>query len=173
LKSNYPTPLSIGIGTTYKIDKTLLYLSAEWFSKVEEFEVLNTRDFYSQTGAKLIPFKITQQLKSVLNYGIGIEQYFGENFSCYGSFNTDFTARDPAGGNLSIASWNIYHIMTGANLRIKQSQFTLGIGYSFGSEKFRRNTILSDSAEDILASPLFEKTTFEYRSLRFLFGFTF
>lgn len=173
LKSNHPTPLSVAIGTTYNIKSTLFYLSAEWFSSVKEFDVLNTQDFYSQTGGRLIPFKITQKLKPVLNYGIGIEHYFGKNFSYYGSFTTDFSARDPEAGNLSVTSWNIYHLMTGANLRIKRIQFTLGVGYSFGSEKFQRSSVLDDQVEEILPPPVFENTKFDFRSFRFLFGFTF
>ena len=79
----------------------------------------------------------------------------------------------PEAGNLSITVWNIYHLMTGANLRIKQTQFTMGVGYSFGSEKLNNNTVLGGLVGDIYSSPLFENATFDFRSFRFLFGFTF
>lgn len=174
LDSDYPTPLSIGIGTTHKIDHTRIYLSAEWFSKVNKFEVLNTKDFYSQTSGQLVPFTITHEARAVLNFGVGIEHFFSKNFSYYGSFTTDYSSKDSdSGTNLSVTSWNIYHIMTGANLRIKRVQLTLGFGYSFGNDEFNAvDDIISSDLENIIPRT-FESSQFYYNNFRLLFGFSF
>lgn len=174
LDSDYPTPLSIGIGTTYKVDHTRIYLSAEWFSKVNKFDVLKTRSFHVQTSGEVVPFTITHEADAVLNYGIGIEHFFSKNFSYYGSFNTDYSNQNSdLQSNISITSWNIYHIMTGANLRIKRVQLTLGLGYSFGKNEFNSANILNEINLESLAPSIFENSQFYYSNFRLLFGFSF
>ena len=174
LDSDYPTPLSIGIGTTYKIDHTKIYLSAEWFNKVNKFDVLKTNDFYSQTSGQLVPFTITHEAKAVLNFGVGFEHFFSKNFSYYGSFTTDYSSKNnDSKTNLSITSWDIYHIMTGANLRIKRAQLTLGLGYSFGKDEFKTTNIFNEIGLENITPGIFENSQFYYSNFKLLFGFSF
>jgi hypothetical protein len=36
--ANFNTPLSIGLGTTFKIEDVHIYLSVQWFSPLEKFD---------------------------------------------------------------------------------------------------------------------------------------
>jgi hypothetical protein len=136
--------------------------------------VLKTKSFHVQTSGELVPFTITHEADAVLNYGIGIEHFFGENFSCYGSFTTDYSSKNSdSQSNIAITSWDIYHIMTGANLRIKRVQLTLGLGYSFGKDQFNSANIFNEIDAENLAPRIFENSQFYYNNFRLLFGFSF
>jgi hypothetical protein len=84
---------------------------------------------------------VVQELESVLNYGIGIEQEFNERVSGYASFVTDLSARAPgSSSNVSVASWDLRHISGGASFSVGRIDLVLGGTFSFGSEDVRQVT---------------------------------
>jgi hypothetical protein len=174
LDSDYRTPLSLGIGVTYKFENFRIYGSAEWFCRVNKYEVLSVEDFTVQSTGEKLPNKVTHELGSVLNFGLGMEYTFNQNLKTYSSFTTDFSARKPGTDtNLSVTDWNIYHIMGGATFKILRYSLTVGLGYAFG----RRETMERlDPIPENLQERLFGTTSqyeFNYSSFKFLLGFAF
>ncbi len=174
LDSNYHTPLSLGIGVTYKLENFRLYGSAEWFSSVDKYEVLSARDFIIQSTGENLPNEVTHELESILNFGIGMEYAFNPNLKTYSSFTTDFSARKPdTETNLSVTDWNIYHIMSGASFKILRYSLTLGIGYSFGRRQMigSRDPILENLPGSLIG--MVSQYEFTYSTFKFLLGFAF
>lgn len=174
LDSNYHTPLSLGLGLTCKFKNFRLYGSAEWFDSVEKYDVLSGENFTALSSGDTWPNKVTHELDSVLNYGIGIEYTFNKNLKTYSSFTTDFSARKPGTDtNLSITDWNVYHLMSGTTFKIKSYSFTLGFGYAFGSRRTMRvpNPIPEDIQERLIGA--ISGYEFNYSSIKFLIGFAF
>jgi long-subunit fatty acid transport protein len=174
LNANYKTPLSLGIGLTYKFKNIRLYGSAEWFTSTAKYEVIRGEDFTIQSSGKKRPTSLTHELKSVLNYGIGVEYIFNPKLKTYASFTTDFSANVPySDTNFSLSSWDIYHLMTGADVKLKNLSFTLGIGYAFGNHMTERFT----DEETIAAREFLESTLtgleYKYSSFKFIVGFAF
>ncbi len=174
LDSDYRTPISLGAGVTCKFKKFRLYGSAEWFSSVEKYDVISGEDFIVQSTGESLPNKVTHELDSVLNYGLGIECTFNPNLKTYSSFTTDFSARKPGTDtNLSVTDWNIYHIMGGATFKIKRYSFTLGLGYAFGNRLTRqRFEPMPLSVQERLIGVV-SSLEFTYSSFKFLVGFAF
>ncbi len=174
LDSDYRTPLSLGIGLTYKFENFRLYGSAEWFSRVNKYDVITGEDFTVQSTGGSLPNKVTHELDSVLNYGFGIEYTFNPNLKTYSSFTTDFSARRPGSDtNLSVTDWNIYHIMGGTTFTIKRYSFTLGLGYSVGNRLTRqRSEPIPLSVQERLIG-IIDQLEFSYSNVKFLFGFAF
>lgn len=174
LDSNYRTPLSLGIGLTYKFENLRLYGSAEWFSRVNKYDVITGEDFTVQSTGESLPNKVTHELDSVLNYGLGIEYTFNPKLKTYSSFTTDFSARRPGSDtNLSVTDWNIYHIMGGTTFTIKHYSFTLGLGYSFGDRLTRQKSEpIPLSVQERLIG-IIDQLEFSYSNFKFLFGFAF
>ncbi|MGD8536248.1 MAG: hypothetical protein PVF66_10410 [Candidatus Aminicenantes bacterium] len=174
LDSNYRTPLSLGIGMTYKFENFRLYGSAEWFCSVDKYEVLSVKDFTVQSTGENLPNKVTHELDSVLNFGIGMEYTFNPNLKTYSSFTTDFSARRPdTDTNLSVTDWNIYHIMGGTTFKILRYSLTVGLGYAFGRRQTveRLDPIPEDLQERLIGvASLYE---FNYSSFKFILGFAF
>jgi long-subunit fatty acid transport protein len=167
------TPVSIGIGTTFKIYQTNIYFSAEWFSGIKKFEVIPTAYFRSQVGGDTIKNGVTHDLRSVLNIGVGIQHSFNDNLSLNGSFTTDYSAKDPASDtNLAITSWDIYHFLIGTSFKIKRSEFTLGLGFSYAKDRLDlRDWSLNDLRNSLTENNL-ERIDFIYRNYKFILGFS-
>jgi hypothetical protein len=123
------------------------------------------------TGQTYSP-AITQQFSSITNFGIGVERTFHEELSVYGSFKTDRSAYAP-GSLTSISTWDIYHIQAGSSFNIRALEFTLGMGYGFGSDTVERIADFegANDANDFQGEPAQREVT--YRRLRFIFGFSF
>lgn len=178
LDSDFPTPFVLGIGATYKLAITKLeiinlYASAEWYSGIRKFDVIKTKEFVGQSDGKTYRTEITHELDDVLNYGLGIEYVFNKNITLYGSITTDFSARKPGSDtNLSVTDWDIYHLSTGATFRVKNTEWTLGLGYAWGDRKKRRTDSLDPEVENKFKWYL-NNVNFKYDSIKFLFGFSF
>jgi hypothetical protein len=174
LNANYKTPLSLGIGLTYKFKKIRIYGSAEWFAGMAKYLVMKGKEFLIQSTGEMKPIDVSHKLDDVLNYGIGIEYIFTPKLKAYASFTTDFSAADPESDtNFSVASWDIYHTMAGADFTLGRISFTLGIGYATGrhrAEPFTEEEI--SAAREFLMTAL-SGLEFEYSSIKFVIGFAF
>ena len=106
--------------------------------------------------------------------GIGLEWFCPSHFKGYASFNTDYSAKDPGTEtNLSLADWDIYHIVTGAEIAIKNSALTVGLGYSFGNREIgSRPDILARQELEGFWDP-FESLKFRYSTYKLIVGFAF
>ncbi len=174
LPADYKNPWSVGLGATIKIGSTNVYTSAEWFSGLDEYVVVKGSDFEGQTSGDILPNQITHELDDVLNFGLGLEQILSPSLTLYGSFWTDFSAHKPnSTSNLSVTDWDIYHIMTGSTFTFLKSQWTLGVGYSYGA----RSAFTGDRAQSpglrLIAQRFFKEAGFSYSSFRWILGFSF
>lgn len=132
----FRTPFSLAAGMTFKLQKFRVYWSAEWFARVRPYTVIDAAEFVAQTTGEMLSTDVTQELASVLNMGIGLDWVYSPRFKGYASFNTDYSAKKPGTAtNLSLTDWDIYHIVTGAEIAIKNSALTVGLGYSFGNRE--------------------------------------
>lgn len=134
LPAAYRSPFSLAVGVTFKIRKVRIYASGEWFDRVRPYTVVDAEDFAAQSTGEIVSIDVTQELEAVLNTGFGLEWFYSSRFKGYASFTTDYSARRPGTAtNLSLTNWDNYHFMTGAELFVKRTALTVGLGYSFGS----------------------------------------
>jgi hypothetical protein len=138
VEAEYKNPLSIGIGGAYRFGKVNLHLSAEWFDKIDSYAVVDSKPYTSQGSGEQIINDLTHEAKSIVNYGLGLDYIINKQIIISAGFVTDFTAKvKDTETNLSTASnWDVYHISAGATFPIGGSSTTLGLSYSFGSDKF-------------------------------------
>jgi hypothetical protein len=131
LKATYKSPLSIAGGASYFIGRnTTLHAAAEWFDKVEGYEVLATEPFIGQSTGDTLILRVTQQLNSVFNWGIGVEEQLTPGFSMSASFRTDRTAIDNSQrSDVSVAAWNVFFVTVGTSFRLGGGEFTVGLAY--------------------------------------------
>lgn len=131
-KSNFPTSWAIGAGAAYQLNKTELTASAEWFAPVDQFDVLETTSFQSQSTGETLPNSVVAEYKSIVNVGAGINHRFTSGVTAYGSFTTDFTAVVPDKTNTALTTWNLYHTTGGCEFTFRRFQFTLGAEWAIG-----------------------------------------
>jgi len=169
--ATYKSPLSIALGTTFKIDHTNIYVSAEWFSPVEKYEVVQQHAFQPQIGTGTLYNGVVTEAQSVFNVGVGVQHTFDNLHTINASFTTDFSASsaDPD-VNLSLASWDIYHLMLGGSLIVLDLELTLGLGYAYGKEQVKRESRELSDDSDYETPDILNGVDSSYQSFKFVFG---
>ena len=135
LSSTYKSPASISIGTSYGYRTTTFHFSAEYFGGMDVYDILDPVDFRSQTSGDTLSASIRGGMKEVFNFGFGLDHQFSEGFSLYTGFTTDRSGYLPE-VNTTITSWNLYHVTLGSSFRAFEIDWTIGLGYSWGSDDF-------------------------------------
>ncbi len=174
LGSNFRTPVSLALGTTFKLRRLRVYAAAEWFRGSGEFVVVDAEDFEAQSSGERISTDVTHELASVLNVGLGIELLVAPKVKTYASFTTDQSAREPGTDtNLSLTDWNVHHFLTGTELTIRGAALTVGLGYSFGDREVggRPGIILREGQEP--PWPAWSGLSFRYAGAKLVAGFSF
>lgn len=174
VESQYHTSWAVGAGAAYRLGKTRIHLSAEWFDAVDQFTVLATKDFVAQSTGDTLSNPLTHELQEVLNYGIGIDFAMREHFTLYGSFATDFSGAVPGTEtNLAITKLDVYNVAAGAAFTVARWELTLGGAYAFGSDEFGRALNFAQSDEDNPVAESLRNANLSYRRIKLMFGFSY
>ncbi len=173
LKSTYQTSWSLGFGAAYWGKTLSVHFSAEWYDAVKKYEPITLDPLYSQSTGEYFTKEISQQLKSIINAGIGIDYKINDRFSIAGSFITDFSANDTnAESNISMSRWDIYHISAGSYFNIGSSEITLGLSYSFGSDVIKQIADIGNP-DTGTGNKLNTTSDVKFTRIKVLFGFIF
>jgi len=168
----YHSPLSIAAGARYRLRQSSIYFTLEWFDRVNEFTVLAPEDFIAQSSGNSISNRYEHELKSVTNYGLGIQHEFSEKLSLYLSGTLDKSARIPDSDSpFTISDWDIYHLTLGSSLTFWRVDLTVGLTFSLGSRDTRQS-LLSARVKDTISEGRLDITEVKYRRLKFIIGFT-
>jgi len=171
VKSNFKSSWAVGAGAGYTAGKFKFHVSAEWYDAVKKYFVLDTKPFVSQSSGETLTNDLTNELKSVTNYGLGLEYFNSESLIFSGSFVTDFSAQIPESEtNLTVSTWDIYHISGGITFKINKSDLTLGLEYAFGSKNIKQPIDITHPGAGG-KSDLVEKSKVTTRRIKFLIGF--
>ena len=144
LDSSYKSSWAYAGGAAWRRGSLQLHASVEYFAPVDRFIVLQGQSL-SPAGE---PVTLTQELRGVLNGGIGAEYWLGGasvdtaarhgGTVIYGAFATDRTASPEVEANeASTSNQDHYHLTGGTSFSVGSSRFSLGVSYAFGSK--RRN----------------------------------
>jgi hypothetical protein len=179
LPAKHRWPWSVGAGAGMTMGKHMLHLSAEWFGPVSRYTLMEAEDFVGQTTGDTISHRIFDDLKSILNFGMGYEYFFSDRFSAHLSVATDYSAvrRDEGPSsdrvhelNNSTFQKNFFHYGGGASLTFSAVEFTLGATYTTAAQEIDRPLDFLDEGGG--PSPYSETTaTLRANRIRFLFGF--
>jgi hypothetical protein len=166
--ANHRSPLSVGVGAAYHSKRFVIHAAAEWFDAIEGYDVLELDGFVSQGTGETIERTVRHQSASVLNYAVGL-QLIGEKYTGYASFNTDFSSSDPA-SDVAVTGFDIYHATAGTTVKMKRTEFTLGLSYSWGDEKRDQLIDLNPGNDDSVVNPE-NRIDVVYNSVTFILGF--
>jgi hypothetical protein len=138
LSSTFKSGWIVGGGTGVLLGATRLHASAEWFQAPSTFVALEADDFTPQTGGDPIQNDININLKSVFNWGVGVEQPLG-GAMLYAAVATDRSAGVPDVDVLTdavLTKYDLTRISGGASFRLGRADLMLGVGYAGGSSPF-------------------------------------
>lgn len=171
--AEYRSPGSIAGGISYQFKNITVHTSAEYFGSVDEYEVMPTQVFTSPTTGKEYIQAATLALDDVFNWGIGVEHNLVDWLDFYGSFITDNSAYVPGvATTVAVSNWDLKHVMGGAAFNFLDTDITVGVGYSWGSE--RVHDIEYVQTEGISGVPVpASDALLKYQKWRFIIGFAF
>jgi hypothetical protein len=146
----YKHPLSIAFGIDYKTAKTRFVVSAEYFSRINTYHLLEpeSEPFVYPTSyldsASIKPLidsylHVENASRPVLNAGIGFSQLVSKQLTLLLGAYTDFSSYDkpPEADELlhGSGSFNIYHFSTGVSYHKQKHTVTLGLSYAVTPSK--------------------------------------
>ncbi len=147
LPTHYKNPPSVAIGYSYDYGRGNLYLSAEYFARLPEYNILTPRTDYfirpdsTNNAATQNLLKFKDARKAIVNVGAGVSFRVKPDVQGYVSVRTDFSYADQKSfvsddGHVSYTTnWNIFHAQIGANIRRPKFSFRPGLLLSYGTTK--------------------------------------
>lgn len=178
IETTHKSPFSVAIGGGLKLSKrSLLHVSAQYFAGIPAYTILASAPFTGQSTDSVLQMTVIDELRSVINYGLGLEIFINEHVSMFGSFATDFSAVSSNVNRLgnfdAIFSDNtfaadIYHFGFGVDIKTKIADLTIGATYANSRELVEREFTIDDGHD-----PVSRNAEILYSRWRFLIGFEF
>jgi hypothetical protein len=153
LPATWKTPLRMALGYSHEFERFLIYLSAEYFAQIGQYNIITprTQAFIRPDTDSLKYFtpdilRLVDSRKAILNLGAGISYSLNQKINLYFSFRTDQTYYDQQrfanvdGFSPYTSTWNIYHGLIGANLRTAKYNLRVGLYCNWGKD----NSYLQD-----------------------------
>ncbi len=172
--ATYYHPLAIGIGIEYHAPKTRIAVSAEYYSRIGSYYIMEPGNeafvypvsLLDSTGMRK---KIDQALylgsaaKPVFNVGLGFSQALGNRFNLILGAHTDYSSYqtpDEINGLIpKTGNWDLYYLSTGLSYHNVRHTFTFGFSYAFSPTKETDPiVIVSPGAENNPMAKLFAQT---------------
>ncbi|MHB8766562.1 MAG: hypothetical protein ACYDA8_19805 [Deferrisomatales bacterium] len=185
LDSEFRSPLSVAAGAEYRFSRsTLVAVSAEWFHRQPRYSVLAVDDPVFAATVASAPLlgnrsslAVTAAARSVGNVAVGLEQGLTPRLTAFLSLRTDRTyLSDSAAEGIPLGynRWDLYHGTLGARFRRQNSDFGVGLGYSYGRRDNFPQTVNFGSPTDggLLAGPPQEADA-TYQAFTVFFGITY
>ena len=175
LKTNYKAPLSIAAGYSYDFGRSQIYVVAEYFAKMNDYNILTPRNEYfirpdtgsaNSTTQALLKFKDAR--KAVTNAAVGVTFPVKSSVMGYVALRTDFSYADEKAfvdedGYVSYTTnWDTYHAQIGANIRRPKFSFRPGLLLSYGTTNTYRSEVNFDTPNEsnlLLGNPVAAKAT--------------
>ncbi len=168
LDTEFKSPMSVAVGGSYKFKRMTGHATMEYFAPIDQYTVVHAPAPAGSPGVTGIEITYQGAATSVVNWGAGIEQGFGDDSSFYVSFITDRTSYQAVDDRrIVLSTWDIYQLSGGVALTVKGSEVTLGGGYAWGSNE--PVTEFSDGTAILPATIVPGGVT--YKRLKFIIGF--
>lgn len=186
LKTKYKPPLSVALGLSHNFNCSQLHFSAQYFGKVEEYNIIPAKSAAFARPADAYPdftsdefLRVRTAAKSVFNFAIGYEYALKPAVDLDFSFRTNQRFYDKnllteRGIKPDLSSWDIYHATAGTTIKKGRSQMSIGLLYSFGTDNDRaQNDNLENPSEGNFLQGSTTIVKAKYSSIGLLLGFTF
>jgi long-subunit fatty acid transport protein len=141
LETSRKTPLGISFGFGWPFGKNKLHFKADWHAGISEYDRL----VIPPTESGESGFAFNEELRSVINFGIGAEFYLNEKLNIYGSFSTDFSPVESAANLYDFIDnededanfdADFMHYGLGLDIKLKKLKLVVGTTYSTASGDF-------------------------------------
>ena len=181
LESNRKEPFAVSLGAGIPWKKNTIHVKVDWHGAVSEYDRLVIPVIEDGPGEPE-EFRFKEKLKSVVNFGLGLEFYLTETMNLFASFSTDFS---PIETNANIFDLvgdqdrdvnieaDYIHYGLGVDFKFKRANITIGTTYSSARDVFDRAIDFPDPDDP---DPLFvneDPSEIRFTRWRFIVGLEF
>ncbi|MEM9821779.1 MAG: hypothetical protein AAF985_11935 [Bacteroidota bacterium] len=139
---DHKTPLSIGFGMDFPINRSRVSFSMEYFKAIERYTVIQDVDD-PFNGEVPVPTDSEVLIENgnrwVFNFALGVQTKLSERSTLIWGFRTDFNQRETLDESSSLqflsTTPSVYHISIGNARDIWNSRISFGVDYGFGFKK--------------------------------------
>ncbi len=144
LDSKRKEPLAISFGAGIPWKRNTIHVKADWHAGISEYDRLVIPPVEGAAG-EAEEFRFKEELRSVINFGVGAEIFLSEKVDLFASFSTDFSPLKASASifdlvgeaetDINIRS-DYMHYGLGFAFKFKRAQITIGTTYSNSSGEF-------------------------------------
>lgn len=140
---DYKTPWSVGLGLDFRIKRSRISFSTEYFEKIDRYVIIDNIDDPFDglaDGDNRQKTLVELENRPVLNAAVGLQTLLRDNQSTLiMGFRTDFNQRK-IGENLQTINFlsttpSAFHFSFGVLSTFRNNQFSLGLDYGFGRKR--------------------------------------
>jgi hypothetical protein len=140
LRSTYHAPWSVGAGATWRRPGGAIHTTVEWFSHVAEYDILDPDPAPVAGASETIPLTYRGESRSVVCYGVGLEQHLGSRLVLYAGAAHNESAYVP--NRDSFTAWDLTDLTGGFTFETRRAKVALGVGYSWGARAIQQGIVL-------------------------------
>ena len=172
MATDYRTPLSVGVGGSYRWGRAELHASAEYFAAQDAYTVLDADPVRDEQTGRVIDMDLVTSGRAVVNWGLGLEYDVSGVVTAFASYHTDRSTVEAADPGGPLAVWDIDHYAGGASATFGNKRVSLGVVWATGSEPLDGALdLVPGDLENSGGSSLTEGLEASYRSVMVLLGF--
>ena len=157
LDAAYKAPWSVAGGATWRVPRTAVHSSVEWFSSVDAYDILELEPAPIAGSTATVPLSFRGEAASVFNFGVGVEQRLGERVVLYGGVARNQSAHVP--NRDSFASWDLTDVTAGFTFDTGRAKIAFGAGYAWGSNEVAQVVVPPGTTPSTLSAD-FSRWTF-------------
>jgi hypothetical protein len=131
LDATYHAPWSVAAGATWRRGGTAVHSTAEWFSSVAPYDILTPEPAPVAGRPETVSLVYRGEARSVVCYGVGLEQRLGERLVLYGGAAHNESAYVPLRD--TFAAWDLTDLTGGFTLATGRATLAFGVGYAWGT----------------------------------------
>jgi hypothetical protein len=133
LEASYHAPWSVAAGATWRRPRGAIHTTVEWFSAVGEYEILHPEPAPVAGSSETLPLVFRGEARSVVCYGLGLEQHLGDRVVLYGGAAHNESAY--VASRDAFAAWDLTDVTAGFTFDTGRAKVALGVGYAWGSKE--------------------------------------
>lgn len=160
LGADYHAPWSVAGGATRRWTNAAVHLTAEWFSSVGEYEILRPEPAPVAGRPETIPLEYRGEARSVVNYGVGLEQRLSESLVAYGGAARNHSASVPQRDTFS--AWDLNDVTAGVTVDLGRKRLALGLGYAWGTSDIRQVVVPPEETAPATRGARFSRWTISF-----------
>lgn len=147
LDAAYHAPWSVAGGATWRRGGTAIHTTAEWFSAVDAYDILQPDPAPIAGRAETVPLVYRGEAEGVICYGVGLEQRVSDRLVLYSGAAHNESAYVPERD--SFAAWDLTDVTGGITLETDRATLALGLGYAWGANQIPQAIVPPERTEPV------------------------